>query len=301
MVGAFLFMRIERASCCKVNLILNILGKRSDGFHELETLMHPVAIHDRLIFEEGGAGIQLECEHPDLPLDEGNLVYRAARDFLAEAGIKEGVRIRIEKRIPLAAGLGGGSGNAANTLLGLSELFGWPLARAELHRLAARLGSDVPFFLQEGPALGLGRGERIEPLPALGALRDVHILLVHPGFGVSTPWAYKNLGRFPDALQGEAGRAKRLAEELQTGTIESAAKDFHNGLELPVLEKYPLLQIFLEFYRERGAVVALMSGSGSTTFGLFRGESDCAAAAGAFVEEFGPSCWVARARLAASA
>src|SRR4051812_11079009 len=146
-------MTIEKESPCKVNLLLNILGKRPDGFHELETLMHPVNVFDELTFARSARGIQFTCSDPSLPTNAGNLVYRAAAAFLPRAGIKDGVRIHLTKRIPLAAGLGGGSGNAAVTLLGLNELFDHPLPPETLYEIAASLGSDIPFFLQTKPAL----------------------------------------------------------------------------------------------------------------------------------------------------
>jgi 4-diphosphocytidyl-2-C-methyl-D-erythritol kinase len=150
---------LEKQSPCKVNLLLNILGKRTDGFHELETVLQPVRVFDRLSFRRAGQGIQLSCSAPGLPTDARNLVYRAAAMFLEAARVRDGVRLELQKNIPLAAGLGGGSGNAATALLGLNELFGGPLAPEQLQRLAASLGSDVPFFLQDKPALATGRGE----------------------------------------------------------------------------------------------------------------------------------------------
>src|SRR5512143_4155879 len=152
-------MRLEKKSPCKVNLLLNILGRRADGFHELETVFYPVRVFDRISLTRSGRGIDLSCSAPGLPTDARNLVYRAAALFLVAAGIKDGVRLELEKHIPLAAGLGGGSGNAATTLLGLNELFGGPLVPEQLQRLAATLGSDVAFFLQSKPALATGRGE----------------------------------------------------------------------------------------------------------------------------------------------
>ena len=124
-------MSLERLSPCKVNLLLNILGRRADGFHELESVMHPIRVFDRLTFSRAAQGIQLTCSSPGLPTDARNLVYRAAVMFLETAKIKDGARVDLEKNIPLAAGLGGGSGNAATTLLGLNELFGGPLAPAQ--------------------------------------------------------------------------------------------------------------------------------------------------------------------------
>src|SRR5258706_14580053 len=151
-------MTVEKPSPCKVNLLLNILGQRADGFHELETLMHPVNYCDRLTLERRAAGVMLTCSNPVLPTDSTNLVHRAATAFLSAAQIKDGVRIHLEKRIPLAAGLVVGSGNAATALLGLNELFGQPLPPGKLSELAAALGSDVPFFLQDKAALATGRG-----------------------------------------------------------------------------------------------------------------------------------------------
>lgn len=289
-------MRVELPSPCKVNLILNILGKRPDGFHELETVMQPVPVFDTIVCEDGGSGITLACNHPDLPTGSENLVYRAAEKFQKAAGSEAGLRIRLEKRIPLAAGLGGGSGNAATTLRALNELWGHPLGAAQLQELAAELGSDVPFFLQDRPALGLGRGEKVQPLDCFPALRGIWIILIHPGFGVSTPWAYKNLARFPADLNGRPGRAQKLVQALN-GNLEEAAADFCNSLEAPVLKKFPLLEIFQEFLRAHGALVALMSGSGSTTFALARGEEAARGLKDKFTVKFGNFCWVEMAPL----
>jgi 4-diphosphocytidyl-2-C-methyl-D-erythritol kinase len=290
-------MRAERSSPCKVNLILNILGKRADGFHELETVFYPVAIYDRLQISRAGRGIQLTCNHPGLPTDRGNLVYRAAENFLAAAGIGDGVEIHLEKNIPLAAGLGGGSANAAVTLTTLNELFGFPLEAGRLASIASELGSDVPFFLQTKPALATGRGEQIKSLELFPAFQGMHIVLVHPGFGVSTAWAYKNLGRFPTALNGERGRAARLVAALEQREIEEAKKEFYNSLEAPVLEKYPLLTIFQEWFRENRAVASMMSGSGSTTFAIVRGASEAEELKQKFKESFGGLCWLESAAL----
>src|SRR5260370_11955275 len=146
-------MTLERTSGCKVNLLLNVLGKRADGFHELESVMHPVNLFDRLGFARATHGIQLTCSEPGLPTDSQNLVHRAAALFLETAKIRDGVSLHLEKKIPVAAGLGGGSGNAAATLLGLNQLFGQPLAEEQLQATPPLLGSDVPFFLQPNPPL----------------------------------------------------------------------------------------------------------------------------------------------------
>lgn len=288
-------MTLEKQSPCKVNLLLNILGKRPDGFHELETLFHPVAVHDEMSFARAGQGIQLTCSDPSLPTDHRNLAYRAAELFLRGSKIKEGVRVRLEKRIPLAAGLGGGSSNAATTLLGLNELFGRPLGMDKLQLIAAFLGSDVPFFLQSNPALATGRGEQIQSLDFFPALKGTVFLLIHPGFGIATPWAYQNLARFPAALNGQPGRARQLVSHLQAGDIKTAGSELYNSLEAPALEKYPLLGMFQEFLRANGAAAALMSGSGSTTFAIVEGQAAAEALAEKFKARFGQSNWMALA------
>lgn len=283
---------LEKASCCKVNLLLNILGKRADGFHELETVMQPVPLCDQLSFAKAGVGLQLSCSDPRLPIDAKNLIFQAAERFAKEAGLppSEGVRIHLQKNIPVAAGLGGGSGNAAVTLLALNELFGQPLPRAKLTELAAALGSDIPFFLQNGPALATGRGEVIQSLDAFPAMRGVWFVLVHPGFGISTPWAYQQLANFPKALQGTPGRAQKLIALLQTN-LEAAGKEFYNSLEAPALRKYPLLALFQEFFRENGAPATLMSGSGSATFALLPSHNAAESILEKFRARFGSEIW----------
>jgi len=288
--GAF-FVTLEKQSPCKVNLLLNILGKRPDGFHELETVMQPVNLCDRISFRLSTGSLELTCSDPTLPVDRTNLVHRAATAFLEAAGVKDGVAIHLEKRIPMAAGLGGGSGNAATTLLGLNELFGGLLAVERLHQTAASIGCDVPFFLQSGPAIATGRGEKIQSLGAFPALKGTAFLLIHPGFGVATAWAYQNLARFPEALHGRQGRAENLVRLLNTFDLPTAAGEFYNSLEAPVLEKYPVLEIYQAFLREHGAA-ALMSGSGSTTFGLSSSHDAAKVAEMKVREKFGP-CWTA--------
>lgn len=259
---------LTKKSPCKVNLLLNILGRRPDGFHELETVMQPINLCDELTFERVANGIAMTCSEPSLPTDASNLVYRAAAMFLQRAGLSDGVRMHLEKRIPMAAGLGGGSGNAGTTLLALNELFGMPLSPAALHEIAAALGSDIPFFLQSKPALATGRGEKIQSLDAFSALQGRAFLLVHPGFGIATAWAYKELARFPAALNGEPGRAQRLVTALNSGDLRKASREFYNSLEAPALDKYPWLAVLQDFLRENGALAAMMSGSGSTTFAI---------------------------------
>ncbi|MGH7976993.1 MAG: 4-(cytidine 5'-diphospho)-2-C-methyl-D-erythritol kinase [Limisphaerales bacterium] len=286
-------MPLEKKSHCKVNLLLNILGKRGDGFHELETVLQPVNLFDELTFERAGKQIELSCREKFLPVDSKNLVFRAATKFLEMAKIFDGVKIHLEKKIPLAAGLGGGSGNAATTLLALNELFEKPLAAENLFEIAASLGSDIPFFLQNKPSLAIGRGEKIQPLENFPALDGKAFLLIHPGFGISTPWAYQNLSRFPKALNGQKGRAQKLISLLQTNDLKTASQEFHNSLETPAFEKFPILELFQEFLRTNGARAALMSGSGSTTFAICENVSAAESLAEKFKSQFGQNCWMA--------
>jgi len=293
MLAPFLLMSLTRQSPCKVNLLLNILGRRQDGFHELESVIQPVPLFDELEFQQGGQGVQLTCSEPALPTDSSNLVHRAASAFLQAARIAEGVSIHLRKRIPLAAGLGGGSGNAANTLVGLNHLFGHPLPADKLSQIAATLGSDVPFFLQDNPVLAAGRGERIAPLDPFPALRGVFALLVHPGFGISTAWAYQTLARYPHALNGRPSRAQRLIALLKSSDPHLAAKEFYNSLEAPALTKYPLLALLQEFLKAQGAIATLMSGSGSTTFALVQSQTAAEELCERFKTKFGHEYWTA--------
>lgn len=297
-------MRIEKKSPCKVNLILNILGKRADGFHELETVMQPVNICDEMTFERGGASLQLTCSNPELPCDSKNLVHRAATAFLAAAKISGGVKIHLQKNLPLAGGIGGGSANAAVTFSALNELFGAPLPIEKLHELSAALGSDVPFFLYDKPALATGRGEKVRTLENFPALKGKAFFLVHPGFGISTPWSYQNLARFPKDQNGTPGRAEKLVAALQAsdslapvggeGRGEGAALDhFYNSLEAPAFDKFPVLQLYKEFLRENGAFVSLMSGSGSTTFAIAENLKAAETLAEKFKSQFGDKGWIA--------
>ncbi len=285
-------MHVQRSSPCKVNFLLNILGKRPDGFHELETLFFPVPLHDEIRAEAHPDGIVLTCSNPTLPCDGTNLVHRAATKFLEAAETGSGVRLHLEKRLPLAAGLGGGSANAAVTLLALNELFGEPLTFAQLDAIAATLGSDVNFFLQPNPALAGGRGEQITPLEPFTALHGCAMFLFHPGFGVATPWAFRELARFPEALNGRVGRAAEVAEVFRRGDLPAAGAALYNSLEAPVLEKYPILRLYQEFLRAHGAFGALMSGSGSTTFALFADLGTAEAAVKPFREKFGDTGWL---------
>jgi 4-diphosphocytidyl-2-C-methyl-D-erythritol kinase len=242
----------------KINLSFQIKGRRPDGFHEIETLMAPISLADRLTIEAIGDDeqIQFSCDDPSLPTGADNLVVRAAKLFRDATGSSDGIAIMLEKKIPHGAGLGGGSSDAASTLLALNEVFETGFKQDELLKLAAQLGSDVPFFIGRSAAICRGRGELVKPVsPPL----DFRLLLLKPEFGVPTPWAYQNW-KDSRPLPGVDYSAQ------QVGGVR-----FANDLERPVFEKFVSLAILKTWLRQQPEVaVALMSGSGSTVFAVLR-------------------------------
>jgi 4-diphosphocytidyl-2-C-methyl-D-erythritol kinase len=263
----------------KINLSLEIKGLRADGFHEIETLMTPISLADRLTIEKTATAgdVEFMCDDPSLPGGDENLVVRAARLFREATRTTAGIKIVLEKKIPHGAGLGGGSSDAASTLLGLDELFGTGLSQEDLISLAAQLGSDVPFFIVQSAAVCRGRGEIVNPTPLNAQL---NLLLLKPDFGVPTPWAYgkwKNARELPD--------------------VPYAAHQFSgvrmvNDLERPVFEKFVLLA-YLKTWLLRQPEVggALMSGSGSTLFGVMRPDADTALVAERAHAEIDSTLW----------
>ena len=244
---------ISLTAPAKINLSLRILGKRPDGFHELETLMAPIGLADTIEVSHGtGHGITLTCNDPELSTGSDNLCVKAAEAFRIATGLDHGIAITLLKRIPHGAGLGGGSSDAAAVLKGLNELFDEPLVNEELHQIAAPLGSDVPFFLASGPAWCRGRGEILEEV---SALPKRNLLLIKPPFPVPTAWAYK---KYADLK--ESGKLLTQPEKQFLGDVEIV-----NDLEAPVFHKYLLLPVMKTWLREKPAVeAAFMTGSGST-------------------------------------
>lgn len=269
----------------KINLSFRVLRRREDGFHEIDTLIAPISLRDELTIEpnEAEAGLVFSSDDPSLPAGEDNLVVRAARAFFAEIKAEPGVRIELRKKIPHGAGLGGGSSDAASTLLGLNQLHGRPLALSSLTTMAAALGSDVPFFLIGGAARCRGRGELVEPV----ALREsLSLLLLKPEFGVPTPWAY---GQWRDAreLPGVDYGAKRI------GPLT-----LQNDLERPVFEKHLFLARMKVWLREQPEVAAaLLSGSGSTLFAVLRDGVGAEPLADRARAELDPALWTCAAQV----
>jgi len=253
---------VLRASA-KVNLVLEVLGKRPDGYHELSTVMQAVDLFDRLTVE-AAATITLETSEPALPTDDRNLVVRAARLLQEAAGIEAGARIVLDKRIPLAAGLGGGSSDAAATLLGLNRLWGLRWRRERLVELAVKLGMDVPFFLGRGRALGTSRGEVLSALPGIGGYA---LVLVNPGVGLSTQEVY---GRVPPGWRAESDGTRRMLDALKKRNVVRVAGALTNHLEHWVEPAMPVIGRMKAALLAAGALGAAMSGSGPTVFGLAR-------------------------------
>ena len=244
-----------RVPCpAKVNLYLRVLGRRPDGYHELVTVMQPLSLADELTATPAG-GISLECDHPDVPQREANLVWQAALKFGEAVGRQVGVHFRLCKRIPLAAGLGGGSSDAAGALLALNALAGAPLAAERLHQLACRLGADVPFFLGRRPAVGRGTGTELTPIH----LPSYCYLLINPGVALSTRWVYENL----DLQELTSG------PEHDTWNPEHPESWVLNDLATVALKRFPDLNDLLKRLRDLGARAQGLSGSGPTLFGVF--------------------------------
>ena len=245
-------MKLVAEAFAKVNRSLVVLGKRPDGYHELDTVFQAVGLTDRLTFEESDL-LTLEVDDPSVPAGAENLVLRAARALAEAAGVRPRVAITLEKRIPSGGGLGGGSSDAAVTLIGLSALWQLDLSIEQLSRVGGALGSDVPFFLHGGTARGLGRGERIVPLDDLPPQA---VVLVMPPFPISTPEVFRRL-EAPE-WDGRGG-----------GDLGAGSATDRNDLEPAAEALFPALRDVREALGRAGATRALLSGSGSTVFGLF--------------------------------
>lgn len=259
-------MILTLPSFAKINWTLEILGKRPDGYHELRTLLQTVSVADELTFELAGQGIEIRCDHPDVPCDETNLVHRAATLLDEFTGAGKGVRITINKQLPVAAGIGGGSSNAAVTLIALQKLWNVPIAPRDLFSLGAKLGADVPFFFIGGTCLGVGRGDEIYPL---ADINEEFLLLVNAGIAVPTRDVYANL---PPELTKQSAVAKMpLSLEAAYAAIARPGEPLplSNDLESPVFVRHPLLIEIKERLKRTGARGVLMSGSGSTIFAIF--------------------------------
>ncbi|HEY2680240.1 MAG TPA: 4-(cytidine 5'-diphospho)-2-C-methyl-D-erythritol kinase [Candidatus Udaeobacter sp.] len=263
----------------KINLSLKVLGRRSDGFHEIETFIAPISLCDEIKIEQrsGKQQIAFRCDDPSVPKGEDNIVVRAANVFFEQTKVSSGVSIMLKKRIPHGAGLGGGSSDAASTLLALNELFETNLPREALAKMAEIIGSDVPFFIFQSAAVCKGRGELVRPT----SLREqLSLLLLKPNFGVPTPWAYF---RWLNS---------REIPGVPYGAQQFTQQSFVNDLERSVFEKFAFLaQLKMWLLKQPEVGVALMSGSGSTVFAVLRSKADADLLAERAKAKLDPELW----------
>lgn len=263
---------LRARSCAKINLALSVLGRRTDGYHEIQTIFQTIDLWDEFEFR-AAPQLELNCEKlPDVRAED-NLVWKAASLLASTLPGKPGAAITLRKKIPAGAGLGGGSSNAAVTLLALRRFWNAGISDADLSRLAAQLGSDVPFFLNGGTALGSGRGENIRPLPDMP---PKHLVVIFPAVHVSTAEAYRSLNLGLTSAT-EDHRIQRFCGQLQDHSCPLTG--IFNDFEASILTAYPPIQEAKEFLMKRGATAALLSGSGSSIFGFFLDEESASAAA----------------------
>jgi len=256
-------------SPAKVNLRLEILKRREDGYHELRTVFQKISLHDTLRFSlRKKGGVSIAADHPKLPVGKDNLAYKAAQSMLKASSYKGGIHIEIKKRIPLGAGLGGGSSNAATTLMALDQLLEMGLPKKSLLAMGLEIGADVPFFLLKGAAIGSGIGEQLKRVE----LPDLWYVLIYPNFEVSTRWAYRNFVLTNQRFHLSLHRFMKNPEGISRILL--------NHLETVVAKKYPQIDIMKEILFSAGALGALMTGSGPTVFGLFDRENISRAAYG---------------------
>ncbi len=255
----------------KINVILRILDRRSDGFHNLWSVMQTVALDDevQIRLRPDRQDIQLRCDATDLAADQTNLVYRAAATVLARAQQSVGLDIELRKRIPMGAGLGGGSSDAAATIIGLNCLLQLKWSPAQMADVGQSLGSDVPFFLFAPSACVTGRGETVRPVVVEGAR---WVVLVNPGFGVNTKWAYQELAATRTSVRPLSQAQQELDRQSRVGWVPlSAAAE--NDFEAPVFAAHSTLREIKQSLQDHGAEIALLSGSGATVFGVFADEA----------------------------
>ncbi len=261
---------LDLVAPAKINLFLHVLRRRRDGYHELASLMCPIGLADRLQLHTGVDANRLWCDHPGVPRDETNLILRAASAFGEALGQPLAVAVRLEKRIPVAAGLGGGSSDAAAVLLGLNRLCGRPFSPSQLITLATGIGADVPFFILGGPALARGIGER---LIRSGGLTPMPVVLLCPPIAVSTAEVFSRLNL------GLTKCEEKFYDFLLRDQIFDARHHLCNDLETVSAVIHPEIGVAKKALAQQGAIGALMSGSGPTVFGLFDdGAAACRAA-----------------------
>ncbi len=254
---------MEFLSPAKINIGLNIISKRNDGYHNIETIFYPVKLSDKLFFKRSDS-ISIITNDPSLPTDQRNLIYKSIMILSEFVGKPLNVNVEVEKNIPVFAGLGGGSSNAAVTLIALNEIFNLDLSKVDLMKLAIKIGSDVPFFILNQAAFAQGRGEILTPLPELRM--NYKILIVVPKIKISTAWAYSNFKKSTKKID--------LSSIKTINDFEENKCKITNDFENIVFPSYPELEKIKTTLLENGAVFSLLSGSGSSIYGLFSSDFD---------------------------
>lgn len=254
---------IKLPAPAKINIALDVLGKRPDGYHEVRMLMQQIKLHDTVLIERSESSIDVSCNNPLVPQDCGNIAYKAAKLLLDSAGITSGIKIKIDKKIPMAAGLAGGSTDAAAVLKGINELFALGLSMEQLAQIGVKAGADVPFCIKGGTMLSEGIGEILTPV---SPLQGIFLIVVCPHINVSTQWVYQQLrldriSQRPDF--------KLLLDSIGLRDIAKISASLVNVLETVTIEKYGIIKDIKEKLVSAGALGSLMSGSGPSVFGIF--------------------------------
>ncbi len=273
---------MQRLAPAKINLFLHVLRKRPDGYHDLASLMQQISIYDELNFSPCPEGITLSCPGTDLPTNEDNLIYRAARELFDYTEYQGGVEIILQKKIPSAAGLGGGSSDAATTLLALNDLCSLNVSQNELMKIGAKLGADVPFFIFGSKAFATGIGDELQ---VISDLPKLNLVLINPAFPLSTKAVYEGLNLTLTKNKNSYSIPRFYA-------LGDVIRELHNDLESVSIKMHPGLNDFKQMLVKEGALGALMSGSGPTLFGIFANEKSAKEARDAISKKVSSECLV---------
>lgn len=273
---------MRRRAPAKINLFLHVLRKRPDGYHDLASVMQQISIYDELEFNLRPEGIRLSCPGTDLPTNEDNLIYRAAKALFSYTGYKGGIEIILNKKIPLAAGLGGGSSDAATTLSALNDFCSLNVSQNELLKIGAKLGADVPFFLFGRQAFATGIGDELQ---VISGIPQLYLVLIKPAFGLSTKAVYEGLNL-------TLTKKKNNYSIPRFYVMDDVIRELHNDLESVSLHMHPELNDFKQMLVKEGALGALMSGSGPTLFGIFADEKSAKEAREAILKKVTSECLV---------
>ncbi len=259
---------ITLSSPAKINLRLNVLGRRSDGYHELLMLMERVSLSDEIELKVVEKGIMVSVDSQEVPEGESNIAFRAIKEIMAYSSRNVGIEVKIKKNIPVAAGMGGGSSNAATVIRGLNQLLKLKLPREKLMMIGAKIGADVPFFLFEAPAIASGIGDQLRKIKKIPKMSFV---IINPGFPVSTEWVYKNYSMNGVPSKGTADKQSSGLQEVPSifNTKRDVVKYLHNDLEEVTAKQYPVIEEIKKMLVQNGALASRMTGSGPSVFGIF--------------------------------